>query len=91
MDIIDRIFDKFLSEFCPEVTEADADKVKACIRQEEGGQRHYAYSLHAANTLSRERQVFQAMRDGLNTAQIAERLGLSQRRIQQIIARTPLA
>ena len=91
MDIIDRVIEKFVASFNPEITEAELEEFKQQLRQEEGGQKHYAYSLAAAKSVARDKTVFGLMQQGLNTAQIAERLGVTQRRVQQIIARTPLA
>lgn len=91
MDIIDRVIEKFVASFNPEISEAELDEFKQQLRQEEGGQKHYAYSLAASKAVSRDRAVFKLMQQGLKTADIAERLGVSQRWVQQIIARTPLA
>ena len=91
MDIIDRVIEKFIESFDPQITEAELEAFKQQLRLDEGGQKHYAYSLAAAKSVARDKTVFGLMQQGLNTAQIAERLGVTQRRVQQIIARTPLA
>jgi hypothetical protein len=91
MDIIDRIIDQFLENFAPPVKPEDLEAFKRKLRQEEGGQKHYAYSVAAMDHAQLRRVIFTHLQAGLNTAQIAERVGRTQRAVQIIIARNPLA
>lgn len=91
MDIIDRIIDEFLGTFSPAIESAELEAFKRELRVKEGGQKHYAYSAAAYDHLDIRRRVFALMQEGMNTAQIAERVGRAQRTVQDIIARKPLA
>lgn len=91
MDIIDRIIDKFLDNFAPPIDPQELESFKRRLRQSEGGQKHYAYSVAALDHAQLRRAIFEHLRAGLNTAQIAERVGRAQRTVQDIIARKPLA
>ena len=91
MDIIDRTIEAFINSFNPEISEAELDEFKRARRIEDGGQKHYAFSVIAFDSLQRGRDIFALMKAGLTTAQIADRLGISQRCVQKYIARTPLA
>lgn len=91
MDIIDRIIDNFIDHFSLPLTNEEKESFLRAQRQTEGGQKHYVYSSAASDHTARCRAVFAGMRAGLTTAQIAERVGLAQRTVQNIIARKPLA
>ena len=60
------------------------------LRVEHGGDRHYIASALAMEVQDRHAAVWAGFRKGQTPREIAECLGLSQRRVQQIIARTPM-
>lgn len=72
------------------IPRADLVALEMKIREDKGKDRHYIASAAAMRENDRVRMVFEAFRQGVNTREIAERVGISQRRVQQIIARTPM-
>jgi hypothetical protein len=91
MDILDHIADYIKAELGDDIfTDARRDAFLVNFRMEYGKDRHYVYSLSAKVESDRMRMIFAAFREGLSTRAIAERVGVSQRRVQQVIARTPM-
>lgn len=60
------------------------------LRLERGGDRHYIASAVAMEVQERHAAIWDAFKKGQTPRQISECLGISQRRVQQIIARTPM-
>lgn len=91
MDILERAFLMVQAELGPEVFNDSARlRLSLCLRQEAGGDRHYIASAAALETQKRRSEIFKAFREGLATSIIAERTGLTKRRVNQILAGSPL-
>ena len=60
------------------------------LRIEQGGDRHYIASALAMEVQERHAAIFSALKKGQTPREISECLGISQRRVQQVIARTPM-
>lgn len=91
MDILDHIADYLRAELGDDIfTDASREHFLVNFRMQYGKDRHYVYSLAAKHETERVRAIFAAFREGLSTRDIAERVGVSQRRVQQVIARTPM-
>lgn len=60
------------------------------LRVEHGGDRHYIASALAMEVQERHAAVWAGLRKGQTPREISECTGLSPRRVQQIIARTPM-
>lgn len=91
MDILDHIADYIKAELGADIfTDARRETFLVNFRMQYGKDRHYVYSLAAMTETERMRQIFAAFRQGLSTREISERVGVSQRRVQQVIARTPM-
>lgn len=91
MDILDHIAEYIKAELGADIfTESRRETFLVNFRLQYGKDRHYVYSLAAKTETDRVRLIFHAFREGLSTREIAERVGVSQRRVQQVIARTPM-
>lgn len=91
MDILDHIADYIRAELGDDIfTEGRREAFMMQFRLEYGKDRHYVYSLAAKAETDRMRAIFAGLRAGLTTREIADRVGVTQRRVQQVIARTPM-
>ena len=91
MDILDHIADYIKAELGADIfTDARREDFLVQFRLQYGKDRHYVYSLDSQQHVERVRAVFAAFRSGLTPREISQRVGLSQRRVQQIIARNPM-
>lgn len=91
MDILDHIADYIRAELGADIfTEARRADFMAQFRLEYGKDRHYVYSLAAQHQAERTRRIFAAFRKGMLPRDIAGEIGISERRVQQIIATTPM-
>lgn len=85
MDFLSRAYDLVAAELG--IDRALLQPLELRIRQVEGKDRHYIASAAAYRDEERVRNVFAGLRMGCTTREIAEREGISQRRVQQILAR----
>lgn len=91
MDILDHIADYIRAELGDDIfTDQKREFFLLNFRMQYGKDRHYVYSMAAKTETDRIAAIFKAFREGLPTREIAERVGISQRRVQQVIARTPM-
>lgn len=88
MDFLSRLLDDVADHL--EIPRARLDDIEYKTRQASGKDRHYIVSLEALQSLQRKRRVFDDFRSGIPTAEIAERVGLSHRRINQILSGSPM-
>jgi DNA-binding NarL/FixJ family response regulator len=88
MDILALTFDLVAAEM--NIPRENFQPLERKLRQERGGDRHYIASVDAMEVQERHAAIWAAFRKGQTPREIAECLGLSQRRVQQIIARTPM-
>ncbi len=87
MDILDHIADYIKAELGADIfTDARREDFIVQFRMQYGKDRHYVYSLDSKQHLERVRAVFVCLRDGLTTREISERIGISKRRVNQILA-----
>lgn len=91
MDILERAFLMVQAELGPEIFNDEARlRLSLRLRREEGGDRHYIASTDALECQQRHAAVFKAFQEGVLTRAIAERTGITQRRVNQILASTPI-
>ena len=102
MDILDHIADYIRAELGDDIfTDARRADFLLNFRTDYGKDRPYIYSLaaitygpllglFALHEAERVKRVMAAFKSQLTTREIAEREGISQRRVQQIVARTPM-
>ena len=87
MDILDHIADYIKAELGADIfTDARREEFIVQFRMEYGKDRHYVYSLDGFLHERRVREVFTAFRSGLTPREISERIGVSKRRVNQILA-----
>jgi hypothetical protein len=91
MDILDHIADYIRAELGDDIfTEARRDDFLVQFRLQYGKDRHYVYSLAAKAETDRVRAIFSGLRAGLSSREIAARVGITQRRVNQILATVPM-
>ena len=91
MDILDDIADHIATSIGEDVFTPDRrEDFLRVMRTKYGKDRHYIASLSATQALRRERRVLMLFKAQLSSREISEREGISQRRVNQIIARNPL-
>lgn len=87
MDILDHIADYIKAELGADIfTDARREDFLVNFRLQYGKDRHYVYSLDGFLHERRVREVFTAFRAGLTPREISERVGVSKRRVNQILA-----
>jgi len=91
MDILDYILQITTEVIGPEsVTPEKRAVINTIVRLEKGKDRHYLYSAAALRHQQRTEQIFECLRSGLSTREIAERIGVSHRRVNQIVSTVPM-
>ena len=91
MDILDHIATYIQENLGAEIfTEAQREQFLVTFRAAYGKDRPYVYSLTAMTEQQRVTRVLKQFKSQLTTREIAEREGISQRRVQQIVARNPV-
>lgn len=88
MDFLSRLLDTVAVHL--EIPRARLDDIEYQTRQAAGKDRHYIVSLEALQAQKRKRRVFDDFRAGIPTAEIAERVGISHRRVNQILSGSPM-
>lgn len=88
MDFLSRLLDAVATHL--EIPRETLDAIEYETRMTHGKEQQYIVSTNAIDQQKRQRDVFAYFRQGCSTAVIAERLGMTQRRVQQIIARNPM-
>lgn len=91
MDILDHIADYICAELGDDIFTDDrrADFLLN-FRTNYGKDRHYIASAAAHRETEQIEKIFAAFRAGLGSREIAERIGISQRTVQRVIARHPM-
>jgi DNA-binding NarL/FixJ family response regulator len=87
MDILDYILQVTIAEigeahFTPEKRK----KIIHTVRLNKGKDKHYLHSIDAERYSERVEAIFSALRKGATPREIAERVGLTHQRVNQIIA-----
>lgn len=87
MDILDYILQVTISEigeahFPPEKRK----KIIETVRINKGKDKHYLHSIDAERYAERVEAIFAALRKGATPREIAERVGLTHQRVNQIIS-----
>jgi hypothetical protein len=91
MDILDHIADYIKAELGADIfTDDRRAAFLVNFRLQYGKDRHYVHSLAAQQQQERLLRIFAAFRSGMLPRDIAGALGISERRVQQIIATTPM-
>lgn len=88
MDFLSFAFDLVAAEM--NIPREDFHALERKLRIERGGDRHYIASALAMEVQERHAAIWAAFRKGQTPREISELLGISQRRVQQVIARTPM-
>jgi DNA-binding NarL/FixJ family response regulator len=87
MDILERTLLMVQAELGPEIfSDEKRLRLSLQIRRDEGGDRHYVASAAALDCQIHKKQVFHALREGMSVRQIAAQVGISRRRVNQILA-----
>jgi len=91
MDILDHIADYIKAELGADIfTDAKREEFIVNFRLQYGKDRHYVYSLESKQHVERVSAVFACLRAGLTPREAGERLGISKRRVNQIMATMPM-
>ena len=87
MDILDHIADYIRAELGDDIfTEQKREFFLLSFRMQYGKDRHYVYSTAAKTETDRIAAIFKAFREGLPSREIAERVGCTHRRVNQILS-----
>lgn len=87
MDILERTLLMVQAELGPEIfSDEKRLRLSLQIRRGEGGDRHYVASAAALNCQIHKRDVFNAFREGVSVREIASRVGISRRQVNNILA-----
>ena len=84
MDFLSRLLDAVATHL--QIPREHLDAIDQQTRSDEGGDRHYIASITALECQTRAKRVVALALSGVGSAQIAERTGISQRRVNQILA-----
>jgi len=68
------------------IARADLIPIERRLRIEQGGDRHYIASAAALEFQEKSQRVIALARDGVPSIEIAERIGITKRRVNQILA-----
>lgn len=88
MDFLSFAFDLIAAEM--NIPRENFQSLERKLRIERGGDRYYIASAMAMEVQERHAAIWAGFRKGQTPREISECLGISQRRVQQIIARTPM-
>lgn len=84
MDFLSRLLDAVATHL--QIPREHLDAIDQQTRRDEGGDRHYIASHTALECHMRAKRVVALSLSGVGSAQIAERTGISQRRVNQILS-----
>lgn len=88
MDFLSFAFDLVAAEM--NIPREDFHMLERKLRIERGGDRHYIASALAMEVQERHAAIWAAFKKGQTSREIAECLGISQRRVNQIISGRPM-
>ena len=84
MDFLARLLDTVAAHLA--IPRERLDEIDRQVRIEAGGDRHYIASITALECQHRADLIRRLAESSVGSAQIAERVGLSQRRVNQILS-----